>query len=64
MWKRLKDFILQDVNNENEIKMHAVILRMGLLVMVFYHVISAAGAAVMRRPGAGIAAASGLLLCI
>lgn len=62
MWGRLKDFVLQDVKNENEIKMYAVILRMGLLVMFLYYGITMTGAVMMSRPASLIAAGVGVLL--
>ena len=62
MWGRLKDFVLQDVKNENEIKMYAVILRMGLLVMFLYYGITMTGAVMMNRSASLIAAGVGVLL--
>ena len=64
MWRRVREIILQDVNNENEIKMYAVILRMNLLAMLVYYVIVLGSALVAGRQGAGIVAALGAALCV
>ncbi len=64
MWKRLKEFILRDVVDENEIKMYAVILRMTLSVMLLYYGITLGNAVVMARLAEGVGAASGIALCI
>ena len=64
MWKRLKEFILKDVKDENEIKMYAVILRMTLLVMLLYYGVSLGNAVVMLRAAEGAGAVCGIALCI
>lgn len=39
IWGKLKDFIFQDVDNENETKRAAVIIRLFSLIMCFYFII-------------------------
>lgn len=64
MWKRLREFILRDVENENEIKMYAVTLRLNLLVMLLYYGIAVGKAVQMSRHGASAVAVLGILMCL
>lgn len=64
MWKKITDFILQDVENENEIKRYAVILRTNLLVMLVYYLLVFGQAVAKERLWAWMAAAAGFFLCI
>lgn len=64
MWKKAADFILQDVQNENEIKRYAVILRTDILIMMVYFLLSLFQSVTMRREAACVVIVIGLLLCI
>lgn len=63
MWKKAADFILQDVQNENEIKRYAVILRTDILIMTVYLLLSLLQSVTMHRKEACAVAVTGLLLC-
>lgn len=63
MWKKAADLILQDVENENEIKRYAVILRINLLIMMGYYLLSLTQSVIMRREAAGTVTVIGFLLC-
>lgn len=61
MWKKIADFILQDVKNENEIKRYAVILRANLLIMAAYYLLAFAQSALLERSAACAVTAAGFL---
>lgn len=64
MWKRAKGLILRDVENENEMKLYAVILRMNLLLMLPYYLL-VGGAALWKGHFAGVILETiGLLSCL
>lgn len=55
---------MQDVQNENEMKRYAVILRTDLLIMLFYLFLSLLQSVTMRRETAGAVIVVGMTCCI